>query len=123
MKGFSLIELMVVMALLAILAVASFAAYGNAGSTTKVRLAKACVAQISLTMIRDRATDMPSLACVDEFQPRDFEFTAHRDSETKILRVSATPVAQRLQDAPCAQMTLLETGEWDFGGSSPGECQ
>lgn len=121
MKGFSLIELLVVLALLAVVSLVSIGAYGRAAERARVKLGKACVAQLSLAMVRDGALVMPALSCVGELEGY-FTFAASRDSDTGLLTVSATPLPS-LALQPCARMSLRETGDWEFPGDAAGECR
>ncbi|MFC3717083.1 type IV pilin protein [Luteimonas soli] len=117
MRGFTLIELMVVVAIIAILASIAYPAYTDYIVKTRRSAGAACLMEQAQFMERYYTTNMgyagavlPATACTSELSDHySFAFSAGPAAATYTL--AATPQgSQASQDSSCGTLTINQAG-------------
>jgi type IV pilus assembly protein PilE len=121
-KGFTLIELMIVVAVIGILAAIAYPSYQN--YVLRAHRADAQAEMMALAQAMERCytlknTYTPQTACVSSLPTSSrYVFAIPADSLTATTyEVRATAKGAQLADAACTPMTIIETGK-----TEPEDC-
>lgn len=116
-RGFSLIELMIVVAIVAILTAIAFPSYTNYIVKTRRTAAKACLSQASNFMERYYTTNMtyvgatdPGLDCESAAQTGNYYGYSYGTPTVSTYTITATPNAAKQPDTTCGALSLNQSG-------------
>lgn len=128
MRGFSLIELMVVVAIIAILSAIAWPMYQNHVTRTSRTAATACVQQAAQFMERfytlnmrydvdgdGNAVALPAMECATSLEGR-YVISIESSSATAYSLQAIPQGAQATRDAECGTLSLDQTGQRDVSG-------
>lgn len=129
-KGFTLIELMIVLAVVAILAAVAFPSYQNHVTSTRRGLAAGCLSEMAQQMERrftanlayNGTTTLPNLGCATTDLSGFYQFTFKSgEPTTSTYVIQATPQNAQASDS-CGQLTLDQKGVKGVAGSTVKSC-
>ncbi len=123
-KGFTLLELMIVVGIVAILASIAMASYGFANVKARRGAAKGCLEQSAQYMERyytthfsyDDVTGPPAASPeepkdVCDSKVKDYYTLAFASKSATAYKLSATPISGKQKDSKCGTLTLDQTGD------------
>ncbi|MEW6465847.1 MAG: type IV pilin protein [Pseudomonadota bacterium] len=119
-RGFTLIELMIVLAIIAIITAIAYPSYQNHVLRTRRANAAACLQEMAQQMERRYTTQMsynsptsalPTLACANELNGiYSFAFASGQPTATT-FNIVATPQGAQTADTRCGALALNQRGE------------
>jgi len=124
-RGFTLIELMIVVGVLAILASIAFASYRNAVVNSRRAAASACLLEVAQFMEREyttrltyaNVTTLPTLACRNDLAAF-YTFSLNGAATATAYSVQAVPQGvQASADTKCGTLRLNQAGTRSITGS------
>ncbi len=122
MRGFSLIELLVVLAIIAILASISYPLYTNTIRKSHRSGAKTALMTAANTLERFRIIQGTyagaNLNTLGVGNPPHYQLNLHIIGSENYL-LSATPIGPQAQDIHCGQLSLGQNGQKQISGTGP----
>ena len=115
-RGFTLIELMIVVAIIGVIAAIAFPSYTRYVERTQFNDGRTGLLAAAQLMERCYVTGMTYVGCnIGDRSPEDFYTIAVSDRTTRTFTLTATGRAGRVTAPPCNSMTLDQTGLMDQG--------
>jgi type IV pilus assembly protein PilE len=115
-RGFTLIELMIVVAIIGVIAAIAFPSYTRYVERTQFNDGRTGLLAAAQLMERCYVTGMTYVGCnVGDRSPEEFYTIAVTDRTTRTFTLTATGRAGRVTAAPCNSITLNQTGLMDQG--------